>query len=69
MPGKRLKTLDDLRRYMASLVTRTESRELEATLAGRLAYMVSILSKIIEGSDIEKRLDELERQQKEGVRR
>jgi hypothetical protein len=65
MPGKRLKTLDDLRRYMASLVTRTESGRVEATLAGRLAYMISILSKIIEGSDIEKRLDELERKTKE----
>lgn len=66
MPGKRLKTLDDLRRYMASLVTRTESGDVEPTLAGRLAYMISILSKIIEGSDLEKRLDVLEKQYKEG---
>ena len=66
MPGKRLKTLDDLRRYLASLVTRTESGTVEPTLAGRLAYMVSILSKIIEGSDLEKRLSALERQYKGG---
>lgn len=34
MPGKRLKTLDDLRRYMASLITRTELGKIEPTMGG-----------------------------------
>jgi len=66
MPERRLKTLDDLRRYMAGLVTRTEAGAVEATKAGRLAYMISIMSKIIEGADLEKRLDVLERKYREG---
>jgi len=61
MPGKRLKTLDDLRRYMASLIIRTESGEVEPTMGGKLTYMVSILAKIIEGGDLEGRVEQLER--------
>lgn len=63
MPGKRLKTLDDLRRYMASLITRTELGKIEPTMGGKLTYMVSILARIIEGTDLERRVGELEEKQ------
>ena len=63
MPGKRLKTLDDLRRYLASLITRTESGAVDPTMGGKLTYMVSILARIIEGTDLERRVGELEEKQ------
>ena len=66
MPGKRLKTLDDLRRYMASLITRTESGEVEPTMGGKLTYMVSVLARVIEGGDLERRVGALEKKQSVG---
>ena len=63
MPGKRLKTLDDLRRYLASLITRTESGAVDPAMGGKLTYMVSILARIIEGTDLERRVGELEEKQ------
>jgi hypothetical protein len=61
MPGKRLKTLDDLRRYMASLITRTESGAVDPAIGGKLTYMVSTLAKIITDSELETRVMELEK--------
>lgn len=61
MAKKRLKTLDDLRRYMADAINRVEGGELDPGVAGRLTYMVNVLKSVIEGGDLEKRLAELER--------
>ena len=61
MPGKRLKTLDDLRRYLASLIVRTEDGSIEVNLGKTLAYMSSILVRVIEGGDLEGRVEQLER--------
>ena len=61
MPRRRLKTMEDIRRYMADLINRTEHGKVEAGLAGKLGYLSSILVKIIETGDIEKRLEVLER--------
>ena len=58
--GKRLKTLSDVRRYLASLINRTENLEVEASVAGRLAYIASILKATIAETDIEIRLKALE---------
>lgn len=61
MPGKRLKTLDDLRRYMAGLISRTEAGKIEPTMGGKLTYMVSVLAKIITDSELETRVADLEK--------
>ena len=60
MPRRRLKTLTDIRRYLAGLINRTESGEVESSLAGRLGYLANSLARIIETSDLEKRIVELE---------
>jgi hypothetical protein len=60
MPVRRLNTTQDLRRYLAGLINRTESKKIDANLARGLTYMVSILMRAIEGSDLEKRIEELE---------
>lgn len=65
MSIRRLQTTQDLRRYLANLINRTEAGKIDANLARGLTYMVSILMRAIEGSDIEKRIGELEKLIKE----
>ena len=64
MAERRLKTLEDVRRYLAYLIRAIEADEIEATKGGRLAYISSILIRAIEGSDLEPRLRALEQQSK-----
>ena len=59
--AKRLKNTTDLRRYVANLINRTEKGDVEPSLAGKLGYLVALLSKLIESSDLEKRIEELEK--------
>ena len=58
---KRLQNAHDLRRYLASLINRVEAGEVEVNLGKSLAYMSSILLRIIEGGDLEGRVEQLER--------
>ena len=58
--ARRLKTLTDLRRYVADLINRVEAGKLDPSVAGRLGYLANTLKGIIEGSDLEKRVADLE---------
>ena len=67
MAARRLKTPIDTRRYLASLINRVESGELEAQTASKLAYIANILVKCQEFcwqsgkvQDLADKLDELE---------
>ena len=60
MPRRRLKTMSDLRRYMAGLINRTEDGKVDPAVLTKLSYSISILSRIIADSDIEERLKQLE---------
>jgi hypothetical protein len=67
--ARRLKTLTDLRRYIADLINRVEAEKVDPAIAGRLGYLANILRGIIEGSDLEKRVTDLESTlQKDGKR-
>lgn len=57
---KRLKSMKDVRVYLANLINATRSGEVEQTLAGRLAYMLNILRGIVADTDLESRLSQLE---------
>ena len=57
---KRLKTLGDVRRYLAGILNRCEAGEIKPEMAGRLAYISNILMKAIEGSDFEARISKFE---------
>lgn len=59
---RRLSTMSDLKRYMQSVINRLESGELEASVAGRLGFLVNIQRAIVEQSDFETRLERLERE-------
>ncbi|SPD73776.1 conserved hypothetical protein [uncultured Desulfobacterium sp.] len=61
MPERRLKDLRDVRRYLANLINRTERKEVDAVLAGRLGYLASILTRVMEGSELEQRVEVLEK--------
>lgn len=62
MTKRRLKTMEDVRRYIANLINKTESGEVDGMLAGKLGYLSNILIKIIEGGQLEKRVDLLEKE-------
>jgi len=59
---KRLKTLSDVRRYLAGLINRVEAGEVEPGVMSKLAYATNILAGIIQNSDIETRIEQLEKQ-------
>ena len=66
MAGRaRLKTLSDLRRHMAALINKTEAGEMDASTLSKLSYAVNILAGIIQNSDIERRISQLEEQVKD----
>ncbi|NIN00861.1 MAG: hypothetical protein GTO24_23095 [candidate division Zixibacteria bacterium] len=58
---RRLKTIVDVRRYLAHLIHSTEAGEIDPQTAGRLAYISNILLRAIEGGDLERRVDALEK--------
>lgn len=61
MPKKRrLKTIEDVRRYLATVLLRTEAGELDAQIAGRLAYVANVLIRAIHDGDLERRIADLE---------
>lgn len=60
MAKKRLKSMEDIRRYLAGLVNRTEAGEVDPAVAGKLGYLSSILLRSIEHGDLEKRIEILE---------
>lgn len=60
MPARRLKKPSDVRRYIASLINRTERGEVDPALAGRLGYLSNILIRAVQSAEIEERLDKIE---------
>ncbi|PXF58868.1 MAG: hypothetical protein C4B58_05270 [Deltaproteobacteria bacterium] len=63
MAGRaRLKSLSDLRRHLASLINQAEAGELDMASLSKLSYSINVLSGLIQVSDIETRLEQLEKQ-------
>ena len=57
---KRFNTLQDLRRYLAGLINRLDQGVIEQGTASKLAYIASILHRVMLDSDFEDRLTALE---------
>lgn len=67
---KRFNNIQDLRRYLASLINRLDIGAVDPGAAGKLAYICSILHRVLLDSDIEARLTALEEKvQRQEVRR
>ncbi len=62
MSKKRLKTLGDVRRYLAGLLNRYEAGEIDETHMKACAYVSNILTSTIKDSDLEERIEKLERE-------
>jgi hypothetical protein len=56
----KLDTLNDVRREMAKVYREARTGILEVTDASKLTYMLGTIGKVIEGSDLEKRIELLE---------
>jgi len=61
-PRKRLKSLGDVRVYLAALINETRAGEVEPGLAGKLGFLLNILRGVISDSDLETRLEKLEKE-------
>lgn len=61
MAKKRLKTIEDCRRFLADVANRLNNAEIDPNTASRLAYIINVLKSCIESGDLERRLEELER--------
>jgi len=57
----RLLTIGDVKKELARLYREARAGQVDSQAASRLANMLSILGRLIEGSDLERRLEELER--------
>lgn len=65
MRGVRLKTLADVRRFMAKIINQLHNDEIEESKGRTLAYMSSILKDVLKESDFEERIAQLEKQAEE----
>ncbi len=57
----RLLTIGDVKKELARLYREARAGQVDSQAASRLANMLSILGRLIEGSDLERRLEELEK--------
>jgi len=61
MAGKRrFNNLVDVKRYFSSLINRVEGGDLDPNISGKLGFLANSLAKVIENSDLEKRVKDLE---------
>ena len=63
----RLGSADEVRQYLAGVVSRLENGELNDNGAKTRAYLSQVLVRVIEGSDLEVRLSALEERQNKEV--
>ena len=59
---KRLKTMSDLRRFLANLINETASGITDPALAGKLGFLLNILRGVLSDSDLEARISRLEKE-------
>jgi len=58
---RRLKSVEDVRRYLANVLLRVEAQELDAQVAGRMSYISNVLLKAIADGELERRVAMLEK--------
>ena len=59
---RRFKQIGDVRRYLASILNRIESEELDPAIGGRCAYIANILAGCIRDGELEARITKLEQE-------
>ncbi len=61
LPKIKLYELEDVRREMARVYREARAGKIDSSEAGRLAYILTGIGKLIEATEIEKRLSQMER--------
>lgn len=59
---KRLKTLNDVRKFLSLLINEVRREEVDAATGTKLAYMLNILRAVISEGDLEARISALEKE-------
>ena len=59
--NRRFKSMQDVKRYLASLINRAEAGEIEPAMVSKLGYLANSLVKVIELTNLEKRVERLEK--------
>ena len=60
--AKRFNSLTDCKRFLAKVANDLNDDQITADKARALGYIVSIMQKVLEGSDFEARLEKLEKE-------
>lgn len=60
-----LRTIDDVKVELARLYRQAKSKKVDSVDASRMANMLSILARLIEGADLERRIEAIEVKQRE----
>ena len=66
MARRRLENCSDVKKYLSYLIRQTQAKKIDGGLATKLGYLINILLRAIESSDIESRLTELEKKVTQG---
>ena len=61
---KRLKSLNDVRRFLSTVTNELNDDKITESKARTLGYLCSILQQVIQNSDLEQRVEELEKELK-----
>jgi len=61
---KRLKSLNDVRRFLSAVTNDLNDDKITESRARTLGYLSSILQQVIQNSDLEARVEELEKELK-----
>lgn len=61
-PRKRLKSLSDIRRYLAGLINDVRNEDIDSAMAGKLGYLLNILRGVVTDSELEERVAKLEKE-------
>jgi len=61
---RRLKSMSDVRRYLACLINDLKNGEIDPAIAGKLGYLLNILRGVVSDSDLEARISALEEENK-----
>ena len=56
----KLDTLDDVKREMAKIYRESRSEVIDVATGSKLVFMLQSIGRVIEGSDLEKRIEALE---------
>ncbi len=65
---RQLRSPEDLRLFMASLIKQVREGKLDESKGRCLTYMVQTLLNIIRENDLEKRIEEIENRIRDGIR-